>query len=454
MKTIYYITHLLLFWLMFFSSFSQDTHHVFLNGQWKDNSLPSTTDGSVYNDVIGFEWNGEKYAAAGSTVGTHFIKINGSQLTETDRVNGKYFSSLITNRDVFFYDHYVYAICDHGTSSLQIIDISYLPDSVSVVYDSDSLVMKAHSIFIDTATAKMYICGPENLSGNRAMDIFSLADPENPVYLSTFSQVQYVHDIYVRNDTAFMNCAYEGVWVADFSNAAFPVVFGSLNSYPDMGYNHSGWLSENGKTYVFTDETAGKRIKVCDASDISDLQVKSLFNSSGDNNTIAHNVILKDNYVYVSHYYDGLQIFNVSDVSSPWKAGWYDTHTSDENLMSGAWGIFVFNDNTILVSDRQEGLFSFRFDFPPVINTEMDCGIYPNPVSESGYLYINNTRDFSYEFYVYDVNGKKILEEKNLIDHYYRINTVSMADGIYFYHLKGKDNTAGFYGKFVVKNQN
>lgn len=453
MKLFSHNVNCLIFFLVFpVPVFSQDSHHVFLNGQWKDISIPTTTDGSVYNDVFGFEWNGNKYAAIGSTVGTHFISVNGSSLVENDVVAGKYFSSIVTNRDVFFYDRYIYSICDHGTSSLQIIDISYLPDSVSVVYDSDSLVMKAHSIFIDTATAKMYICGPENLAGNRALDIFSLTNPIDPQFLSTFSLVQYVHDIYVMNDTAFMNCANEGVWVADFTNAASPVVFGSLNSYPDLGYNHSGWLSEDRKTYVFTDETNGKKIKLCDASDMTDLQVLNLFNSGSGINTIAHNVMLFDDFVYVSHYYDGLQIFDITDKDQPFRAGWYDTHEQDENLFSGAWGIYVYNDGTILISDRQEGLLSFRFEKPPRIDPELQHGIYPNPVSGSAYLYLDNKRAFEYELSIFDVNGKRVLSEKNMIDNYYLVNTIAMADGVYFYLLKGKDNDADFRGKFIVKN--
>ena len=45
----------------------------------------------------------------------------------------------------------IYIVCDEGNSStLQIIDISNLPNSVTTVYDSDSLFQKSHNIFIDT----------------------------------------------------------------------------------------------------------------------------------------------------------------------------------------------------------------------------------------------------------------------------------------------------------------
>ena len=66
---------------------------------------------------------------------------------------------------------YLYVVCDEGSSStLQIIDVSNLPNSVNTVYDSNQLFTKSHNIFIDTATAKLYAC-----ASNTAMDIYSLS---------------------------------------------------------------------------------------------------------------------------------------------------------------------------------------------------------------------------------------------------------------------------------------
>ena len=57
------------------------------------------------------------------------------------------------------------------------MDLSYLPDSVHLVYDSDSLITRAHNIFIDTAKAKMYACAVATQSGFHAMNIYDLFNP-------------------------------------------------------------------------------------------------------------------------------------------------------------------------------------------------------------------------------------------------------------------------------------
>ena len=69
------------------------------------------------------------------------------------------------------------------------------------------------------------------------------------------------------------------------------------------------------------DENHGLDVKVLDVSDLNDIQVKSLFNSQmGDApNSIAHNVIIRNNIAFVSYYHDGLQIFDLSDPLSPQK---------------------------------------------------------------------------------------------------------------------------------------
>ena len=58
----------------------------------------------------------------------------------------------VIHRDYHDFSGYLYIVCDEGSSStLQIIDITNLPNSVNTVYDSDILFTRAHNIFIDTA---------------------------------------------------------------------------------------------------------------------------------------------------------------------------------------------------------------------------------------------------------------------------------------------------------------
>ena len=74
------------------------------------------------------------------------------------------------------------------------------------------------------------------------------------------------------------------------------------------------------------------------------------------------NLIIKDNYVYVSHYHDGLWIWDISDPSNPIVVGNYDTYPASvaTGNYKGAWGVYpLLPSGNILVSDMQSGLFVF-----------------------------------------------------------------------------------------------
>ena len=93
------------------------------------------------------------------------------------------------------------------------MDLSYLPDSVHLVYDSDSLIVRAHNIFIDTANAKLYACAVATPSGFHALNVYDLFNPVSPTLIYSYDQVSHVHDAYVLNDTAYLNCGNDGLRV-------------------------------------------------------------------------------------------------------------------------------------------------------------------------------------------------------------------------------------------------
>ena len=82
---------------------------------------------------------------------------------------------------------------------------------------------------------------------------------------------------------------------------------------------------------------------------------------------IAHNVIIRNNIAFVSYYHDGLQIFDLSDPSSPQKIGHYDTYIGNPAVSyAGVGESTPRNGDKILVSDRAYGLFLLGFQPPPV----------------------------------------------------------------------------------------
>ena len=339
-----------------FSSINPIFDNVNLLGNWNNENLVQNGFGGAYNEVFGFSFDGKEYAIIGSTMGTHIIDVtNPAESIEVSFIPGESQGAGVTHRDFHTIDNYLYAVCDQGGSTLQVIDLSSLPDTAIVVYNSMELFTRAHNIFIDEQNYKLYSCSTEgvNLSGTC---VFDIEDPENPAYL--YSIPIDAHDIYVENNTAYVNGS-GGVWVYDCSDD--PQLLGSLTDYPYQGGNHSGW--KKGETYIFADENFGYDVKICDITNKNDIEVIATFNSNVSNTSIPHNLIIKDNYVYLSYYHDGLQIFDISDPANPQKVGYYDTYLQEDGaFFAGAWGVYpLLPSGNILVSDITSGLFVLSF---------------------------------------------------------------------------------------------
>ena len=419
---------------------AQVSMNVDLLFNWNDTALVDNGFGSTYNETWGFVQDGVEYGVIGSTFGTHIFRLTEqNELMEVDRVPGRFQGSVV-HRD--FHDHngYLYAICQQGASSLQIMDLQWLPDSVQVVYDSDSLFAIAHNVFIDTATSKLYVDGPPG----HAMSVYDITDPVDPVFLSHFDGIEYVHDCFVRNDSAYLNGATEGLFVYDFTNPSNPTILGSLTTYQDQGFNHSGWLSADGDTYVFADENRGLRMKLVDVSDLTDITTRALFNSEVSPNTIPHNLMLKNDIVYVSHYNDGLRIFDVTDQNNPVQVGYYDTDLEPDTAGNfvGAWGVYSFlPSGRILISDLREGLFLFKFDTPTSVPEEaisQGFQVYPNPSNGAFQIQIAPSLQ-GFPLQVYDIQGQLLLSFDKWKAGEHSINLLGLGAGMYILRLGTAD---------------
>ncbi|MDC3032225.1 choice-of-anchor B family protein [Bacteroidota bacterium] len=436
--------------ILLFSFFcnSQEANLIY---NWNDTSLVgSWAYDNTYNEIWGFEINNHEFAVIGSTAGTHIFDVSNVQnIYETAFIAGAYTGGGVIHRDYHDFDGYLYAVCDEGSSStLQIIDISNLPYSFNVVYDDNALFNKAHNIFIDTSTAKLYAC-----ASNNAMDVYSLANPVLPVLINelNYPTIGHVHDAYVRNDTAYLNCGNDGFRVFDYSNVNSisnqPNLLGSLTSYPDAGYNHSGWLNKSGDIYAMQDENHGYDIKILDLSDFTNISVISVFNSGVDANSMAHNAIIKDNLLYVAYYHDGLRVYDISNPNTPIEVCYYDTYSpNNHSSYRGAWGVYPYlSSGNILVSDMQTGFYIFKCDATSNIETEkINEIIFPNPVKN----YFSLTDESDGILTIYNLNGK-ILFQDDIIKE--QIFNISLNDGLYIYKIKNQKSTIKT-GKFIVKN--
>ena len=435
--------------LLAFSSNAQQTATLLYH--WQDTTLVgSWTYDNTYNECWGLVVNDREIAIIGSTAGTHFFDVtNPSTATEVAFVAGAYIGGGVIHRDYHDFQGYLYVVCDEGsTSTLQIIDISNLPNSVNTVYDSNQLFTQAHNIFIDTATAKLYAC-----ASNTAMDIYSLHDPINPVLLHSYTSVGHVHDAYVRNDTAYLNCGGSGFKIVDFSvldltTPVQPIELASLTSYPDAGYNHSGWLSDDGTIYAMQDENHGYDVKILDVSDFNNISVLATFNSGVDPQSMAHNGIIKDDVLYLAYYHDGLRVFDISDPSNPVQTWMYDTYLpNNHSSYKGAWGVYPYlPSGNIIVSDMQSGLFILDCAISTTLNEiNFKPQLYPNPTQHQFTIMSSEATSFE----LFNTMGKKVKSEK-ISSNQTIIKRNGLANGLYFYMLKNKNKKVGS-GKVIFE---
>ena len=357
---------LILFILPFFAFSLFAQQEATLLSTWSSSeNLPLNFFNSAYNEVWGLAINDKEIAIIGTTLGTHFIDVtdpnNPIELMDAF-VAGAAQGSNIIHRDFHDYNGYLYVVCDEdGASTLQIIDLSDLPNSTTVVYDSNEILQRSHNIFIDSTHARLYACGVRKATsgGFTHIQVIDISNPVEPVLLNDYNGAPYAHDIFVEDNIAYANCGGDGLFIVDFTDATSPTVLGSMTTYTQQGYNHSGWTDKTGKYYFMADETWDSDLKVVDIDDLDDLSVISTFNAEQTLTTIPHNLITRCDRLYVSYYYDGLQVFDVSDPANPVRIYYYDTSTiPNTNGYAGAWGVYPFlPSGNILVSDMQNGLF-------------------------------------------------------------------------------------------------
>lgn len=426
--------------------YTQQSYNIELLDHWTDTTLLKGAEDAYFSDVWGFEFANQNYVALGSTEGTHIFKISNKKLIKVDFKAGKFSSPQVQHRDFKTYKNYLYSVCDEGASSLQIFDLSTLPDSIHKVYDSNQYFQICHNIFIDTLKAKLYACGTDN----QGMKVFDIQNPTQPQLFYEYTQ-NYVHDCYVTNDTAFLNCGFDGLQIYNFESTPIQQL-GLLDFYAGQGYNHSGWLTKDRKKYLFIDETKGKKVKICNSESLIDIEVSSLYGTKKYENAVAHNVQIFNDFAFISYYNEGLRVVDIK-TDKPKEVGFYDTfHQSTNYKLNGAWGVFVFEkEELILVSDRQNGLFLCHFPIQLYRNLNNNTITSNTPfIDENSKLIYQSDDTNLLTFSIYDMKGHHVYLKETLNDW---INIpLTLSSGGYLYLIQNYFGDVVSQGKFVIVN--
>ncbi len=308
--------------------------------------------GSGYNDCWGFVSGADEYAVIGYGTGTLFYRVTdpGTPVLVGD-IPGV--SSIW--RDMKVNGNYCYIVTEGTGGGLQIVDISD-PDNpvLATTYTGFST---AHNIFIDNIAERAYVIGSDLGSGGmRILDIGT--NPTSPTEVGSW-ETEYIHDLYVENDTAYVGCIYAGQFrILDASNPA------SVTNAATLSYGHSShatWLLDSTPGYLLTaDEESGGIIRCWDISNLGSIsQVSSYGTGVGSS---VHNIFSKNDTVYTSYYTEGLRVIDYTDPMSPVEIGYYDTYQGGGGPYEGMWGAYPYlPSGTIIGSDISTGLWLFRY---------------------------------------------------------------------------------------------
>jgi len=326
------------------------------------------------SDVWGYtDEEGNEYAIVGYFNGTSIYNVSEIPPIEVGNFIGPSTGDYYYHRDYKTYMDHLYIVNEMygGDTGMQVIDLSPLPQGAPIQLTTYNDIAQSHNLWIDPSGFAFI----EHYAGDN-IQIANLNNPSNPIYEGTFGDLaSNCHDIYTANGIAYVSEGWSNQFgIYDITNLDNIV---HLATIPCEGYAHNAWATDDANILVTTEETENKTIKIWDISDFNNIYLLGEY--LGENN-LAHNVHIKDNLVYISHYTTGLKIIDIFDPTYPVEVAAYDTYPqNDSGGYYGCWGAYPFTENGyIYASDMQNGLYAFNFD-------EINAGWV------NGNIYFNNT---------------------------------------------------------------
>ncbi len=356
--------------------------------------------GTGANDIWGFvDLNNQReYVLITLSNGTAVVDVSNAEVPD---FVGHIPGAVSNWRDVkvyqFFDDNvnryraYAY-VTTEGAQGLQIIDLTALPEQVSLATNLDGDFLTAHNVYIanvDYATGValegfepyLYVAG-SNQSGG-VFRTYDLVDPLQP-HLVAQGNAGYIHDAtsLIIDDARTSDCApghnpcelfidfnENTVDIWDMTSKSNPLLISST-SYSQVGYVHSGWWSQDKQTIFIQDENDERNAGLnttMRAMDIRDLRNPRIVGTyTGPTRAIDHNGFAHGDYYYMSNYRRGLVVIDVSDPTAMTEVGFFDTFAvPEENIdaFNGAWGTYPFlPSGNILVSDIEYGLWVLKLN--------------------------------------------------------------------------------------------
>ncbi len=341
-------------------------------------SVGDTAGGS---DCWGYvDDEGTDYAIMGVLDGTAIVRAEDQKIITT--IPGPEYGDYYYHRDMMTYGDYLY-VCHEMTGTnqgIQIIDLSPLPDSVRYVTSYDEVdyagayATTSHNLFVDEATATLYLVR----SSYDGFRVVSLDDPENLNEVGV-AETPGIHDLFSRKDTVFVAEGYNksfSIWdVTDKENGPEFIVRVNV---PGAGYVHTVWTTDDGQYLMTAEETANKTVKMWDIRDYDDIELVGEYLGESK---LAHNVHIKDDLAFISHYATGVTVVDISDPTDLREVARYDTFVAhDRSSYYGAWGVYPYSPNDYVYASNVEGHLDI-LKFQEVSSSVSENALLPTKIS-------------------------------------------------------------------------
>ncbi|TAE49058.1 MAG: choice-of-anchor B family protein, partial [Bacteroidetes bacterium] len=277
-------------------------------------------------------------------------------------------------RDIDVYGHYAYVSNEGGP--LTIVDLSGLPATVTHKKYEIAEAAQAHTLFIDEK-GYLYLNGVQHYNGG--IVVFDLnRDPWNPEWVGVYD-TRYVHDSYIRGDTCYSADIYDGLLtIIDLEDRELPQIVGE-HTYVDA-FTHNTWLNDAGTVCFSTDEVDAAYVYAWDISDPSGLQELGKIRSPlSAEQAIPHNVYVKNDYLVIAYYKDGVYLADAHNPDSLTEVGYFDTSPLSGPGFDGVWAVYPFlPSGLVLAADWSTGLWVLQ---APVLKNGVIKGIVTDSVT-------------------------------------------------------------------------
>ena len=404
----------------------------------------------------------KEYAIAGMSNSTAFIDI-------TDPINPVFLGRLDSNkgsshwRDIKVFNNYAFIVADNvGEHGMQVFDLTKLRGATSEQnFNADFIytgVGSCHNIVINETKGVAYLLGCREINGGGPIFI-DITTPTTPSYIGDYRSEGYSHDAQVitysgpdtihRGKEIYIGSNENKIIILDVTDKTNIVKISSLN-YPQIGYTHQGWFTDDHRYFILGDEKDEQNFGMNTRSLIFDLQdlenPKLSFTHFGKTKAIDHNGYVKNNEFFLSNYTAGMRVFDISNIlstSNPMvEIGYFDTYPQNDNTaFNGVWSIYpYFSSGSIIINDINRGLYivkkSGTLDIDENKIDKINVKIFPNPTQKQLVISINKGKIKNLD--IMSIIGKKIISRKDLNSSKIELDISNLSTGVYLVKVNTK----------------